>query len=119
MHFVNTLPQHFKSRTLNGRIIDKWILREAYRGLLPAEICNRRKTPMGEGAGVGDNGPAGIFWEHAQQSMPIETWTQIKRNYGGYNLDDQEQGLYFKLFLDEFGEVNMTRNRPKTNLLPT
>lgn len=117
--FVAALPENFRTRQEGESIVGKWILREAYRGVLPDVICDRRKMPLGEGAGIGDNRPAGIFYENAAIQLSHSEWMDLRAAFPAYQLEDQEQAYYFKLFKEMFGEVEMTRQRPTTNLLPT
>jgi asparagine synthase (glutamine-hydrolysing) len=119
--FVRSLPLSYKVyRNDRGRVMGKHILREAYRGLLPDAIVDRRKIPMGEGAGIGDNRPSsGLFERHADLSLSDADCARLISSYPRAKLKTKEETYYFSLFLERFGYLPVTENRPVTNVMAT
>jgi len=117
---INRIPTECKVyRRDDGEVIGKYVLREAYRGLLPDYIVDRRKVPMGEGAGVGDNRPAGPFHAHSETAVCEEMFAHLVGTYPQFKLQTKEEALYFSLFLERFGALPLAADRPRTNALKT
>lgn len=117
---INKIPTDYKvHRTGGGEIVGKYVLREAYRGLMPDYIVDRRKVPMGEGAGVGDNRPVGPFHEHSEAMVSDEDFRRIARDNPGFSIRTKEEALYFSYFAETFGPLAMAAERPRTNALQT
>jgi asparagine synthase (glutamine-hydrolysing) len=118
--FLWSLPDEWKvHRDAAGRCIGKYVLRESYRGLLPDAIVDRRKVPMGEGAGVGDNGPKGPFFTKAAEIIGSESLAYYQKKYPKFDLKNKEEAWYFRTFLDKFGELSLATERPHTNVMAT
>jgi asparagine synthase (glutamine-hydrolysing) len=118
--FLWSVPEKWKVHKADGiRCIGKHILREAYRGLLPDDIVERRKVPMGEGAGVGDNGPKGPFFTKAEEIIANDSLTYFQEKYPKFDLKNKEEAWYFRTFLDKFGELALATERPHTNVMAT
>jgi asparagine synthase (glutamine-hydrolysing) len=62
INYSFTLPENYRIR---GNI-DKWSLRESFKGKLPEYIVNRQKMGMNEGAGFGKNTAEGIYYNAVQ-----------------------------------------------------
>jgi asparagine synthase (glutamine-hydrolysing) len=117
---VRKIPTSYKVHLdEKGVVTGKHILREAYRGLLPDEIVDRRKVPMGEGAGVGDNRPAGAFYEEGLRRIPSVELAKIQVAFPSFNIKTQEEAYYFSIFKQIFGALPLAADRPRTNALPT
>ena len=100
-------------------MVSKNILREAYRGILPDEIVDRRKIPMGEGAGIGDNGPRGPFYNFAATAITDAEQLALQEQFPEFRLVTREEAFYFRIFLEQFGALSLATKRPKTNLVAT
>jgi asparagine synthase (glutamine-hydrolysing) len=117
---VTAMPTSCKvRRNGSGRYVGKYVLREAYRNLLPDHIVDRRKVPMGEGAGVGDNRPIGAFYEHARDCVPDRVFESCVNEYQEFGLNNKEEVEYFLIFKETFGPLGLASNRPMTNNLKT
>jgi hypothetical protein len=103
----------------DGTRINKWILREAYRGVLPDAIVDRQKVVLSEGAGLGDNSSQGPFFRYAHLMMPEGELRAMQHKHPAFALRDAEEALYFSIFRAFFGEVPMTAERLHVNRLPT
>ena len=118
--FILSIPLDLKvHRTDDGGVIPKYILREAYRGLLPDFIVDRRKIPMGEGAGIGDNRPQGPFYEYANSVITDDNLSALAKKYHAFNIRNKEEAHYFSLFVQRFGALALSQSRPMTNMLKT
>ena len=119
--FVMSLPiDHKIHRDDDGTVVGKYVLREAYRGLLPDEIVDRRKVPMGEGAGIGDNRPtSGLFDDQADFSLSNSDYSTLLQSYPQFKLRTKEEAFYFSLFLTKFGSLPLATERPTTNVMAT
>jgi asparagine synthase (glutamine-hydrolysing) len=118
--FILSLPVDLKVHRNGGDVISKYILRETYRGLLPEKIVERRKVPMGEGAGIGDNGPKGPFYERGLECVDDQELAAIQKRFPQFNIQNREEAYYFSIYQVRFGDsLEFARQRPMTNILPT
>tara|TARA_R110002049_G_scaffold124814_3_gene280372 strand:- start:18820 stop:20403 length:1584 start_codon:yes stop_codon:yes gene_type:complete len=117
--FISALPNNWKIPMRNGKAAPKAILREAYKRTLSRAVWARRKVPMGEGAGVGDNGDGGHFYENARKFITHQKAQNLMKQYPSFKLKDDEEAWYFHQFLQLFGPLSIASNRPTTNILPT
>jgi asparagine synthase (glutamine-hydrolysing) len=114
------LPAAFKiRRNERGDRIVKWVLREAYRGLLPDDVVDRRKVVLSEGAGVGDNSACSPFFEYARGRIAQEEYEALRAAYPEFGLCNPEEAFYFSIFRDHFGALPIAAQRPRVNQLPT
>jgi asparagine synthase (glutamine-hydrolysing) len=117
---VLTIPTEYKVRRVAPDVvISKYVLREAYRGLLPDHIVNRRKVPMGEGAGVGDNRSCGPFHDFCDHAMTIDRFNAIREEFPEFQIRNKEEAYYFDLFHRRYGRLTLASLRPYTNLAST
>ena len=119
--FVRGLPLDYKiHRRADGAVTGKHVLREAYRGRLPDEIVDRKKVPMGEGSGIGDNRPStGLFDDHADRQLSDKEHGKLVSAYPRVRLKSKEEAYYFSLFLQRFGNLPLAEERPLTNVMAT
>ncbi len=102
------LPLGAKLRQLpNGAWSNKWILREAYRGILPDYVVNRTKCVLSKGAGLGANRPEGPFYAFANDHISDAELAQMQQNYPDFLLKTREDGYYFKIFNNAFPGVTV------------
>lgn len=89
------IPVEFK---LKGTV-EKWILREALKGLLPECVLERTKSKFWQGAGVGE-----LLAEYAENNISDSDFRQERRLPNAWNLNTKEELLYYRLFREHFGE---------------
>ncbi|MCX6585808.1 MAG: asparagine synthase-related protein [Acidobacteria bacterium] len=118
-HVLQIPTEHKVRRLETGSVIGKHVLREAYRGDLPDRIVDRRKVPMGEGAGVGDNRAVGPFHEFCERAINDERFQNICAEFAEFNLKNKEEAHYFDLFSQRFGRLALATERPYTNVAKT
>ena len=80
--------------------VEKWILREAMRGVLPEPLRTRTKARFWEGAGVGD-----LILEHADRRITAREFTRERTLTNGWTLNTREELMYYRIFKDHFGEL--------------
>ena len=96
------LPPSFKRRTVQGRVVDKWVVRRLAARLLPAEvaaIAERPKQKFSQGSGA-----AGVLARLAEKLVGDAEWRRLKARYPDVPLDSREQALYLRIFLDFYPE---------------
>lgn len=112
-------PQHKLRNGVHGTPTAKRVLREAYRGLLPDSIVERRKIVLSEGAGVGDNGPHGPFYELGAREISEAAFEDLRRANPEFDLQSREEAYYFSIFRSLYGPLPLATERPRVNRLPT
>lgn len=90
------IPVEFKIR--DG--VEKWILRQALKGLLPPTVLNRPKAKFWEGAGVGD-----LLSNHADDRITDEEFRREQKLSNGWVLNTKEELMYYRIFKDVFGTM--------------
>lgn len=117
--FSKRLPMDHKVVLLpNGSVVDKRVLREAYRGVLPDWVVDRTKTVLSLGAGFGSNGQEGIFFCFGQEMVSEGEFESLRIAYPEYKLKNREESYYFKIFRRMFGELALAKQRPMVNATP-
>lgn len=106
------LPLHFKITTSDSKPLTKFILREAFKDLLPPAIYRRNKMTLMEGAGAGPvNKEAGMFYRNAASKMNERAFTQIKETYPDYQLNNKEDMYYFHFFIQKYALARFATRR--------
>jgi asparagine synthase (glutamine-hydrolysing) len=83
------------------RVIEKWILREAVKDLLPRPVAMRPKAKFWEGAGVGT-----LLKEHAEKTISDSEFRRARRLPDGSRLASKEEFLYYRVFRDALGDLS-------------
>lgn len=84
--------------TGNGKLVEKWILREAFKDMLPEEIYSREKLRFSGGTGT-DGLMDNIAAEEIDSSEFKES---VRKTKGGYYLNSLKELWYYKLFKENF-----------------
>lgn len=98
-----------------GRLRNKRVLREAYRGVLPDWLVDRDKVVLSLGAGFGSNGPEGLFYQHGHAEMSESHFQALRARYPEFGLRNREEGYYFSIYCERFGPLALGRHRPLVN----
>lgn len=98
-----------------GRLRNKRVLREAWRGLLPDWVVDRDKAVLSLGAGFGSNGPEGLFYQHGLAMMPEEGLQALRARFPAFALANREEAWYFSLYCARFGALPLGKQRPLVN----
>jgi asparagine synthase (glutamine-hydrolysing) len=79
--------------------VEKWILRQALKGLLPETVLDRTKCKFWQGAGVGE-----LLAEHADKTISDGDFRQERELPNGWILNSKEELLYYRIFRERLGE---------------
>jgi asparagine synthase (glutamine-hydrolysing) len=109
---------------LNGET-NKWVLRHAHPGRLPAHVRFRPKLGMNQGAGYGSNDPGASIYHRAVNALYRRDGERRERDLdlvaqnrgeAGVALDDLEETYNFARYLElRYGRL-ATRARPQLNV---
>jgi asparagine synthase (glutamine-hydrolysing) len=91
------IPAGLKLR--NG--VEKWILRESMKGLLPDSILQRPKAKFWQGAGVED-----FLARYAEQKISDADFKNERNLPNGVSLNAKEELFYYRIFREQFGEFD-------------
>jgi asparagine synthase (glutamine-hydrolysing) len=80
--------------------VEKWILREAVKDLLPKNVLDRPKAKFWQGAGIKE-----MLAEHANVSIDDATFNKERRLSNGWTLNSKEELMYYRTFNDVFGTM--------------
>lgn len=79
---------------------EKWILRRALDGLLPATVLERPKAKFWEGAGVG-----AVLADYGEDCISEADFHRERNLPNGWCLDSKEELMYYRLFRERFGDL--------------
>lgn len=94
--FALSIPPHYKIN--NG--IEKWILREATKDILPEGILNRRKEKFWQGAGIKE-----MISQYAETKISDSEFLLNRKLKNGFIIRSKEEYLYYSIFKEHFGEL--------------
>jgi asparagine synthase (glutamine-hydrolysing) len=94
------IPQEYK--IVND--LEKWILRQAVRDLLPGDIVLRKKAKFWEGAGVEERLAA--YAESQVTDADFERECQLP---DGSRLNSKEELYYYRIFVEHLGQLEDLR----------
>ena len=96
--FASQIPVSWKIHDVDGELIEKWILREAFKDLLPEKIYKRRKLRFSGGTGTD-----GVMDTIAEDKLLSgEHAPDTKHSAAGYTLNSQKEIWYYRLFKKQF-----------------
>jgi asparagine synthase (glutamine-hydrolysing) len=106
MAFAAHIPVDWKVHAVeHGEPVEKWLLREAFRDLLPEAIYRRRKLRFSGGTGTDD-----VMDEIAGDHVDASDLTDETRHTpAGYTLNSPKELWYYRLFKDAFPDVCFER----------
>jgi asparagine synthase (glutamine-hydrolysing) len=88
-------PKYKLYKNEQGTVIEKWILREAFKDLLPQEIIWRDKEQFDEGSGTTD-----LLDRAIEETMPQERAIEYRQQFPKTLLRSDEECYYHRLFMD-------------------
>jgi asparagine synthase (glutamine-hydrolysing) len=80
--------------------VEKWILRRAMDGALPARVLERPKAKFWSGAGVGD-----LLADYADEHISDADFERQRRLPNGWVLHTKEELMYHRVFQEHFGTL--------------
>ena len=110
-----SLPQKYKIGILNNKRITKFILREAFKDILPSYIYSRQKMTLMHGSGADRvNRKIGLFYDNATSLISDITFFEIQNKYKNFKIEDKETAYYFNIFKDYYLNVPCSARRTIT-----
>ncbi len=96
--FCLQIPVQWKIHDCSdGKLVEKWLLREAFKDMLPNEIYTREKLRFSGGTGT-DN----LMDKAAEDKIEYSEFEQSRHTPGGYYLNSPKEFWYYKLFKENF-----------------
>lgn len=95
--FALQIPPEVKIR--DG--MEKWILREALKGILPDTVLFRPKAKFWEGAGVEDH-----LAFYANHTISDGEFLRERNLINGWRLNSKEELMYYRIFEKKFGRLD-------------
>jgi asparagine synthase (glutamine-hydrolysing) len=103
VEYAVNLPCPAKIRDNGERRVEKWILREAFEGLLPNEILWREKLPFDQGSG------GRHIIEYVNKQVSDEELDLAQKRWPEANLVSKEMLYYYRIWRKRFGEMGGPR----------
>ena len=109
---LNIPPDLKVSNLSNGEKTTKYILREAFKELLPEYIYTRQKQTMMDGAGIGEvNKNKGLLFRNAENVISDSKYIRIKEEYSDYSLISKEEVLNFCHYIKHYQKAFFNKSR--------
>ncbi len=96
VRYVMRLPAALKKRRKDKP--EKWLLREACKGILPFEVLHRKKLKFSEGAGSAD-----VMAQRARAKISPDEFEQSRHVAPGLTLRSPEELYYYRIWRDVMG----------------
>jgi asparagine synthase (glutamine-hydrolysing) len=111
-YVLNIHPNFKVAINKNGDLTTKYILREAFKDVLPDYIYLREKMTLMEGAGIGgvEKGK-GLLYEYANSHLTDTEFKTLSNSFPGYNLKDKEETYCFKIFNQKYSKATFAKFR--------
>lgn len=101
IEMAQSIPMELKLRPDDrGELVEKWILRKAFDGLLPDEIVWRDKEQFDEGSGT-----LGILDEVVNDILTEAEARELMKAYPEAGLRSREEAVYFSLVNSYYGNI--------------
>lgn len=103
VEYALNLPCDAKIKTIDGRKIEKYILREAFDDLLPHDILWREKMPFDQGSG------GRHIIEHVNKLVSDDELEEAQKEFPQANIVSKEMLYYFRIWREHFGDLGGAR----------
>ncbi|MEQ8274998.1 MAG: asparagine synthase-related protein [Deltaproteobacteria bacterium] len=103
VEYALNLPAEVKIKEVDGRLVEKYILREAFEDLLPHDLLWREKMPFDQGSG------GRSIIEVVNGRVTDDEFEAAKREHPEAQLVSKEAYYYFKIWREHFGEMGGRR----------
>ncbi len=98
VEICNKLPMELKCHAVGqDKTVEKWILREAFRDMLPQEIADRPKMRFSRGVGVDDQADKAIPKNIGEKELQ-----ETPKSNSGISLESPKELYYYRLFQKNF-----------------
>jgi len=103
VEYALNLPAAVKIKDNGDRKVEKWILREAFDGLIPDEILWREKLPFDQGSG------ARALIAYAEEQVSDEELSEAQKKWPDANIVSKEMLFYYNIWRQHFGDMGGRR----------
>ncbi len=117
VEYAINLPYSYKlGNNPSGYPVTKYILRDAFRNILPDETVWRDKVSLMDGAGLGHiSSSQNMLFDYADTIMSKSKANQIMNAHDEYGISTSEEALYFEYFEKCFHDrLSYVKSRPRT-----
>jgi asparagine synthase (glutamine-hydrolysing) len=110
--FSFTVPLELKLKADKGTVIEKWIIRDAFKGILPPEIAWRKKAKFSEGVGS-----EFLMRNFLNQTISDAEFAKEKEIFPGQFVKSKEELYYWRIFQELFKpKEKFIKNLPRTSV---
>lgn len=81
--------------------IEKWILRQSMKDILPSEVITRKKEKFWQGSGL-----MTLLQEYANSKISDFEFHSNRKLENGFLIRTKEEYFYYKIFEEQFGKFN-------------
>lgn len=103
VEYALNLPSSVKIRKRGGRTIEKFILRQAFDGMLPETILWREKMPFDQGSG------GRHIIEHVHGLISDDELSEAQERWPEAGLVSKEMLFYYRIWREHFGHLGGMR----------
>ncbi len=100
LDYALAIPTRYKIFQETQPPVEKWILRKSVEDYLPASVLWRPKAKFWQGAGVVD-----LLEQYAEMNISDSDFKRERYLTNGWTLNSKEELMYYRIFLDHFGEL--------------
>jgi asparagine synthase (glutamine-hydrolysing) len=97
------LPCDVKLREVDGRRVEKWILRKAFEGMLPDEILWREKMPFDQGSG------GRHIIDYVSERITDDELAEAQERHPEARLASKEMLFYYRIWREHYGDLGGRR----------
>ena len=111
-YVLNIHPNLKVATNKKGELTTKYILREAFKDILPDYIYSREKMTLMEGAGIGgvEKGK-GLLYKYAALHLSDDEFIALSNRFPDYKLKDKEEAFCFKIFNQNYSKAKFAMTR--------
>ena len=105
------IPSEYKLYQENGEVIEKWVIRETFKDMLPSEIAFRKKAKFSQGVGS-----ELLLRDYFNRLISDREFEAEKEIIKGVIVKSKEELYYWKIFNKEFNVPDdFIRSIPRTS----
>ncbi|TFG17141.1 MAG: hypothetical protein EU530_11065 [Promethearchaeota archaeon] len=110
--FAFSLPMNLKIYKSKDILIEKWIIRETFKDIIPKSVFNRKKAKFSEGVGS-----QFLLRDYCNEQISDEEFNQNKEISPGIFVNNKEELYYWRIFSSLFQpKKDFIENLPRTEV---
>lgn len=115
VRFSFQVPIQYKLFQQNGRVIEKYIIKEAFREILPSSIYERKKAKFSKGVGT-----QFLLRDYFNKKISDDEFASSQEILDGVVVKNKEELYYWKIFKDLFDpNSGFIKKLPRTSVFIT